>query len=130
MPLTPETRKQIFENIKSVLQKQSPPMVVSKNTKDCFELIGNKAVPYGSKKVMAPGMYFSSVVVRKDMISFHFFPIYMNREIFESLIPNMIKLLKGKSCFNFKKPEQVNEKELSALLKKGIEAWTKLGYMQ
>jgi hypothetical protein len=130
MPLTPETENLIFEKIKSVLQKQSPPMVVSKNIKDCFELIGNKPVPYGSKKVMAPGMYFCSVLVRKDMISFHFFPIYMKREMFEPLIPNMIKLLKGKSCFNFKKPEHIDEKELSALLKKGIEAWTKLGYMQ
>jgi hypothetical protein len=130
MPLTPETGNLIFEKIKSVLQKQCPPMIVSKNTKDCFELIGNKPVPYGSKKVMAPGMFFLSVFVRKDMISFHFFPIYMNREIFEPLIPNMIKLLKGKSCFNFKKSEQVDEKELSALLKKGVEAWKKNGYMQ
>jgi hypothetical protein len=129
MPLTPETVSLIFEKIKSILQKQSPPMVISKNTKDCFELIGNKPVPYGSKKVMTPGMYFCSVFVRKDMISFHFFPIYMNREIFEPLIPNMIKLLKGKSCFNFKKPEHLNEKELTALLTKGVEAWKKNGYM-
>jgi hypothetical protein len=126
---TIEVQNETFEKIKSVLQKQSPPMIVSKNTKDYFELIGNKAVPYGSKKVMAPGMYFCSVFVRKDMISFHFFPIYMKREIFEPLIPNLIKLLKGKSCFNFKNTEQVNEKELSALLKKGVEAWEKLGYM-
>ncbi len=130
MPLTVETGIEIFEKIKSVLQKQSPPMIVSKNTKDCFELIGNKPVSYGSKKVMAPGMYFSSVFARKDMISLHFFPIYMKKEMFEPLIPNMIKLLKGKSCFNFKKPEDVNEKELNALIKKGIEAWIKLGYMQ
>src|SRR4051812_27733885 len=125
MPLTAETRNEIFEKIKSVLQKQSPPMIVSKNTKDNFELIGNKPVPYGSKKVMAPGMYFCSVVVCKDMISLHFFPIYMKREMFELLIPNLIKLLKGKPCFNFKNTEQVNEKELSALLKKGFEAWEK-----
>jgi hypothetical protein len=38
MPLTPEIQKQVFEKIKSVLQKQTPPMVISKNTKECFEL--------------------------------------------------------------------------------------------
>ena len=73
--------------------------------------------------------FFVSVIICKDMVSFHFFPCIINRECLNHLIPNMIKLLKGKTCFNIKKPEQVNEKELTALLKKGVEAWKKLGYM-
>lgn len=130
MPLAPELQKQIFEKIKSVLQKQSPPMVISKNTKDCFELIGNKPVPYGSKKEIVPGMYFSSVAARKNMISFYFFPIYFHTDEFKPLISTMIKTLKGKTCFNIKKTEEVDEKELAALLKKGAEMWRKNGYMQ
>ena len=130
MPLQPEQRTKIFNDIKSVLQKQSPPMSVSKDKEHVFELMGNKAVPYGSKKVIVPGMYFSSVVARKDMVSFYFFPIYYHTEEFKTLIPTMIKCLKGKTCFNFKKPEQVNQKELEALLKKGVQAWKTQGYMQ
>ena len=103
-------------------------MVVSKDKKDVFEIMGNKAVPYGSKKVIVPGMYFSSVVARKDMVSFYFFPMYM-ADGFKEHIPNMLKTLKGKTCFNIRKPEQVDEKELLALLKKGMAAWKKLGYM-
>lgn len=130
MPLTAETRKQIFDKIKSVLKKQSPPMVISKNTDDNFELTGNKQVLYGSKKEIVPGMYFCSVVARKDMISFYFFPLYYHADDFKALIPTMIKTLKGKTCFNIKKPEQVNENELTALLEKGVEAWKENGYMQ
>jgi hypothetical protein len=44
--------------------------------------------------------------------------------------PSLSKYLKGKTCFHFKKEEQVNEKELSALLKKGVAAWKKMGYMK
>lgn len=130
MPLTPDVRDTIFDSIKSALEKQSPPMVVSKNKEGVFELIGNKAVPYGYKKEIVPGMYFSSVVARKDMVSFYFFPIYFREKEFKTLMPTMIKCLKGKTCFNFKKPEQVNEKELTALLKKGVQAWKKNGYMK
>ena len=130
MPLTAQTRNLIFEKIKSVLQKQSPPMVMSKNSANCFELIGNKPVAYGSKKQLVPGMYFSSVVARKNMISFYFFPMYYHLDDFKDLIPTMIKTLKGKTCFNIKKTEQINEKELSALLKKGVQAWKNNGYMQ
>src|ERR1700710_1226911 len=111
MPLTPEARAEIFNKIKSCLQKQNPPMNIAKDKEGVFELMGNKPVPYGSKKTIVPGMYFSSVVARKDMISFYFFPIYYHTDDFIGLIPTMSKFLKGKTCFNFKKPEQVNEKE-------------------
>jgi hypothetical protein len=129
MPLTPETQSAIIQKIKKSLAKCSPPMVVSKNQETVFELTGNKPVPYGSKKEIVPGMYFSSVVGRKDMVSFYFFPMYMNEKPFLELIPDMAKCLKGKTCFNFKKPEQVNEKELDDLLAKGIKTWFDLGYM-
>lgn len=130
MPLTDESRNEIFNKIKSSLQKCTPPMAISKDKAGTvYELIGNKPVPYGSKKVIVPGMYFSSVVSRKDMVSFYFFPIYV-RDEFSDSIPTMIKYLKGKSCFNFKKPEQVVTKELDTMLKKGIAAWKKLGYMK
>ena len=105
-------------------------MVVSKDKEEVFELMGNKPVPYGSKKTIVPGLYFCSVVARKDMISFYFFPIYYHTADFIDLIPNMAKCLKGKTCFNFKKTEQVNVKELNALLKKGVVAWKKQGYMK
>ena len=130
MPLTPEVRTQIFESIREILKKQIPPMVVSKDKENVYELMGNKPVPYGYKKVIVPGMYFSSVVARKDMISFYFFPIYFRNKEFIELIPTMAKYLKGKTCFNFKKPEQVNKKELAALLKKGVQVWKKEGYMK
>ncbi len=64
MPLTVEAQKEIFEKIKSVLQKQSPPMAIAKDKENVFELMGNMPVPYGSKKQIIPGMYFSSAVAR------------------------------------------------------------------
>ena len=130
MPLTPENRNKIFETIKAELKKHSPPMAIGKDKEGVYELMGNKPVPYGYKKEIVPGMYFSSVVARKDMVSFYFFPIYFHANDFIDLIPAMAKCMKGKTCFNFKKPEQVNPKELAALLKKGVQAWKKLGYMK
>ena len=130
MPFTTAERDEIFNKIKAALKNVAPPMQVSKDKPGVFELIGNKPVPYGSKKIIVPGMYFSSVVARKEMISFYFFPLYFHTDDFKDSIPALIKFLKGKTCFNFKKPEQVNEKELNALLKKGVQAWKKNDYMK
>mgnify|MGYP003333194646 FL=1 len=130
MALTDEERNEILSIIKSVLEKFSPPMVITKNGEKGIELIGNKAVPYGSKKIIVPGMYFCSAVARKNMVSFYFFPIYMANKEFIDLIPTMKKTLKGKTCFNIKKIEQIDKKELFALVKKGVSVWKKLGYMK
>lgn len=130
MPLAPDLKNKLFLQIKSLLQKQCPPMVVSKDTPDTFEIIGNKPVPYGSKKEIVPGMYFSSAVARKDMICLYFFPIYYEQSDFIKLIPSVSKCLKGKTCFHFKKEEDVNEQEISALLLKGVDTWRQQGYLQ
>lgn len=130
MPFTAETGKEVFEKMRSVLQKQCPPMVISNDVENNFELIGNKPVPYGSTKKIVPGMFFVSIILNKTMLSFHFFPMYLNKELYEPLVPNMIKLLKGKTCFNIKDDKEINEKELNALLSKGIDVWKKMDYLQ
>ena len=129
MPLTDTTRKIIFEKLKKNLEKCTPPMVVNLHAKgDSFELIGNKPVPYGSNKKIVPGMYFASIAHRKDSVVFYFFPCYMNAKLLD-VAPTLVKCLKGKTCFHFKKEEQIDEKELSALLKNGVEVWKKEGYL-
>ncbi|MEO5569288.1 MAG: hypothetical protein ABIT08_17360 [Bacteroidia bacterium] len=122
MPLTNEAKKNIFEMVKAALKKQTPPMVVSKDKDDVFELMGNKPVPYGSKKIMVPGMYFSSVVSRKDSVIFYFFPLYFHLDDYKKVSPSILKCLKGKTYFHFKKPEQANKEELMAMLTKGPNA--------
>jgi len=130
MALTPETRKTIFDKLTGSLKQQCPPMVCSKDTATCCETIGNTPHPYGSAKKIVPGMYFASAIARKDMVSFYFMPIYYHWEDYVDVAPTLLKNLKGKACFNFKKAEQIDEKELDAMLKKGVQAWKKLGYMK
>jgi hypothetical protein len=130
MPLKPEIRKAIFDKLKSSLERQCPPMVCVKDKPDTYEILGNKPVPYGSTKKLVPGMYFVSIVARKEMVSFYFMPIYYDRQNYFDVAPTLLKSLKGKACFNFRKMEQINEKELDTVLKKGVQVWKKCGYLK
>ena len=131
MPITPQTRTAIFETLAKALGKCSPPMVSERDEKkQTVLLMGNKPVPYGYDKKIIPGMYFASVTQRSDSVAFYFFPIYYKAEEFKKIAPTLIKCLKGKTCFHFKKEEQVNEKELNALLKLGVKAWKAEGYLK
>jgi hypothetical protein len=130
MPVSTETKKAIFNKLKKNLETLTPPMQVEKgSTSMGYQIIGNVPVPYGSTRKIVPGMFFAAIAERKDSITLHFFPCYMNPKMLE-VAPNLTKCLKGKTCFHFKKEEQVNEKELKALLKSGIVAWKKMGYLK
>jgi len=130
MKTTDETKKIIFSKLKENLERFTPPLVVNKKAApDAFEVIGNTPVPYGSTKKIVAGMYFASIAYRKDSVVFYFFPCYANPKLLES-VPSLVKCLKGKTCFHFTKEEQVNEKEINVLLKKGINAWEKEGFIK
>jgi len=129
MAISLEKRTLIFNNIKSCLEKFVPPLVIVNDTKDgTYEVIGNKSVPYGYDKKMVPGMFFASIVHRKESVAFHFFPIYMNPGLLE-FAPALNKFLKGKTCYHFKEESQVVETELNLLLEEGIKVWRKLQYL-
>lgn len=130
MPLSPQTADTIFNTLVEAMTSVCPPLVITKNKKGVFEIIGNTPVPYGSTKKIIPGMYFASAVVRKDMVSFYVFPINGHPELFIDVAPTAMKCLKGKTCFNFKKTEQVNKTEILALLKKALAVWKKAGYVK
>ena len=129
MAITDATRLNIFNKLKTQLNKIAPPMVAKcDDAAMVYEIMGNKPVPYGHDKKIVPGMYFASIAQRKDSVAFYFFPAYMN-EGMQAYAPSLFKCLKGKTCFHFKKEEQVDEKELANLLQAGLKAWIKLGYM-
>jgi hypothetical protein len=130
MPITDETRSRIFDKLKKTLEKYSPPMVaIGGSSQQSFELIGNKEVPYGSDKKMVPGMYFASIAHRKDSVVFYLLPCYYDTRLAEKA-PSLFKCLKGKTCFHFKKEDQINEPELELLLQEGLKAWELAGYMK
>jgi hypothetical protein len=131
MPINSETRRAIFNTLRQALKKCAPPMVSQiDEEKQSIYVMGNKAVPYGHDKKIVPGMYFASVMHRKDSVAFYFFPIYYHADQFKKVAPALMKCLKGKTCFHFKKEEQLNEKELAALLKLGVKAWKDQGYLK
>src|ERR1041385_2934781 len=102
MPITTETREAIYNKLRRHLEKCTPPMVVQSDSGQGFSIMGNKPVPYGYDKKIVPGMYFASIMNRKDSVAFYFFPSYMNKEM-KDVAPSLYKCLKGKTCFHFKK---------------------------
>ena len=66
-------------------------------------------------------LFFGSVQVTKNYVSFHLFPVYMFPDLLEGISPELKARMQGKACFNFRAPDEELFRELAALTKAGLE---------
>lgn len=72
---------------------------------------------------------FIALLVKSNYIGFYFMPVYTNPEI-KPLIPaQMLKLLKGKSCFHIKKWDDDLAAALSATMETGLQTYRNNGWL-
>lgn len=104
-------------------KKHIPPLKISKENEDVFEVTGTKEAMQGKKLVN--GYYFGSVVPKPRDIRLYYFPIYTHVKKFDWLSDEARKCLKGKSCFHIKKLSPELESELRKMIDLGIEIYSK-----
>lgn len=66
-------------------------------------------------------LFMAGVQVKKNYVSFHLLPIYMNPALQKKVSPALKKRMQGKACFNFAEiaPEQV--REIAEITREGVE---------
>ena len=72
-------------------------------------------------------IYFGGVEIKKNYVSFHLMPAYVNPKLLSNLSPELKKRMQGKSCFNFKKADELLFKELSVLTKNAFDFFKRDG---
>ena len=112
----------VFEHLKSILTPYAKTMTVKQDTDNAFYL----DAPYSEK--WKKELYFGSVHIKKNYVSFYLMPVYMYPDLLKNISPELKKQMQGKSCFNFKKIEKSLFEELSQLTKQGFERMMKEEY--
>jgi hypothetical protein len=113
----------IQSTIQNLFRMYVPPLCISKDNEQVFEVSGTKETMQGRKKV--DGYYFGSVVPKPGDIRLYYFPIYTHVKKFHWISDELRKCLKGKSCFHIKKMSPSLEAEISKMIKTGIELYRK-----
>jgi len=112
----------VFESLKSILKPYAKAMTIKQDTENAFYL----DAPYSEK--WKKDLYFGSVHIKKNYVSFYFMPVYMHPDLLKNISPELKKQMQGKSCFNFKKIEKPLFEELRQLTKQGFERFMKENY--
>jgi len=112
----------VFESLKTILKPYAKKLTVKTDTDDTFYL----DAAYSEK--WKKEIFFGSVQVKKNYVSFHLMPVYMYPDLLKNASPELKKRMQGKSCFNFKKVETPLFDELSQLAEQGFERLMKEEY--
>jgi len=123
----------VFEELVTILKRQVPPFstkvpLVVRNKK-AFQI----TVP---KPVVVPGSYggkpvpiqLAAVILQKGYVGLYVMCIYMNPAANDKL-PNLKKLLKGKSCFHVKMLDDVLKREIEEALVIATAEYKKRGWV-
>lgn len=74
-------------------------------------------------------LFFGAVQSKKNYVSYHLMPVYVNPSLLDSVSPRLRKRMQGKSCFNFKSVDEGLFEELRALTKAGFEHFEQAGFI-
>jgi hypothetical protein len=109
----------VFQGLKKIIKPYASKLNVTADSKDVYSIDG----PYSGK--WKRDLFFASVQVRKNYVSFYLMPVYMYPDLLEGISPELKKRMQGKSCFNFRNVDPDLFEELAVLTKKGYKKFVK-----
>ena len=112
-----------FNSLKSILKKyeKSLRVIVDKDE--------NYSLNAGFDEKRKADIYFGAVQIKKNYVSYHLMPVYVNPKLLDEISSELTKRMQGKSCFNFKEVDKKILGELSDLTKKGFEFYKMNGML-
>ena len=120
-------KDEIFNSIRSLLQKYRPPFEPKRDEAGYYDLWSFKQVVIEGRKKQE--VFFAAAIIQKSYVGFYFMPVYAEPEVKRLFAPELLRLLKGKSCFHIKKltPELVGQ--IESALEAGSELYRQRGWV-
>jgi hypothetical protein len=115
----PETQP-TFQRLREILSAFETHLVLTQNEMHIYSL--DTKCPYRGKP-----LFFGAVRQGKQDVSFHLMPVYIFPDLLAQSSPELMKHLKGKSCFHFNRSDEHLLRELADLVKSSFERLNKEG---
>ena len=128
-----ESLESVYERLSKLLSRQAPPFRfqdLAVRDKKSVQLVVPKPVvvpgAYGGKPV---DLQFAAAILQKGYVGFYLMCIYTNQEMKKKLSPALLKLLKGKTCFQLKNLDVCLENDIEVALQAGAECYRERGWV-
>jgi hypothetical protein len=130
MPEETRDLDEIFERLERSLLRYSPPLAArTGQTRDKRDLH-----PWSEQEVEVAGrkrkeVFFAGLIVQKGYVGFYFMPVYAEPERKELFDPELLALLKGKSCFHVKRLDDDLLAKVDGALAQGFDLYRERGWV-
>ena len=117
----------IFQSLKDLLSLYAPPLVPKMDDASHYDLWSIRDLVIEGRK--RKEVYFAGLIIQKGYVGFYFMPVYAESDLKAVFAPELLKLLKGKSCFHVKEltPELLDQ--VMSALRIGYEAYQARGWV-
>jgi hypothetical protein len=120
----------VFDRLQASLARYAPPLVVRSggiSGKRDYQLWSEKRVEIDGRK--RDEVYFAGVIGQKGYVGFYFMPVYSDPEQKAMFAPELLSLLKGKSCFHIKRFDDELAAHVDEALAKGFALYVERGWI-
>ncbi len=119
---------EIFQTIRASLQPFATVGFSNRiNSETSFDLWSDRNVVMDGKK--RNEVFFASVIIQKGHVGFYYMPVYTEPEMKKIFNPELLKLLKGKSCFHIKKLDDTLMLQIEDALAAGFKLYKEKGWV-
>lgn len=108
----------IYQQLRAIALKAANNLVIKHDEQGLLYLVSPVSDARGQE------LYFGGAQIKKNYVSYHLMAVYMNPALLDGISDKLRKRMQGKSCFNFKKPDQELFAELDQLTQKSL-SWFK-----
>lgn len=74
-------------------------------------------------------LWFGGVQIKKNYVTYHLMPVYVNPELLTGISPALRKRMQGKSCFNFEVVDKPLFNELKSLTQRSLQEYIAQGFV-
>lgn len=117
------TARTVFDQLKGILTGYEDELAVER------DLAGDYYLNAGVHPRTGAPLFFGAAQIKKNYVSFHLMPVYVYPELLDGISAELRARMQGKSCFNFRSPDDVLFGELAALTERGFERYRSDGYL-
>ena len=120
-------RTGIFRAIRPLMARYAPPLQPRTDVEGRYELWspGPVAVGAGRQK----DVFFAGLIIQSSYVGFYFMPLAADEDRGSVFEPELLALLKGKSCFHVKRLDDGLLAQISAALDRGRDIWVARGWI-
>ena len=122
-----EELQTIFQQLRPLLSRYSPPLQPKRDEPGYYDLWSFKDLVIANRK--RKEVFFAGLIIQKSYVGFYYMPVYTEPEIRQFFKPELLRLLKGKSCFHIRKVTPELLAQIDDALERGFKLYQERGWI-